>query len=465
MPYFVDQNLEDEDKEQDPSTVQISGASPTTDNEGGMSEGSNQQGNKKDLVTGSGYQNLDKYLSTNDSQKFGQQVVGKVGEDVQKVESNIGEARANTGKIQEQNKTPTMEQVNSSLANPVGANAQEFQGWLNQTYQGPKSVADVGDWNKYQSSANKAETSAKLLGSEPGRFTLLDSYFGRPSYSQGEKSLDNLLVQNAGIGRDTKNLQNQVTSLRADGAKAGNELQNTISGTGALVDKSREATRGAIGIDDYGQVITGDNAGAIGKQWSAVDQAVAQANSQRQAENARLTSALSSGSISDQDKAALGLGSGDRFNLNLSNYFTGGQSLNKNQVMTPEQQANIRALSQLAGVTDTYAANDLSAKSNPYIFDNARFKNDVSAAEASYNNSYKDITQSLGPNGLYENSIGSFNTQRTGDPQQDIANLKAEMVAIEGERNLPDSSKEVYRNEAAKHITELQNLLNTRHKY
>jgi hypothetical protein len=380
MPYFTDY-LKKEDEE-NPSQVQISGASPTTDSSGALSQ---QKGDNKGLVTGSGYQNLDKYLTTNQPQAFGQQVLGKVGSEVGAVQQNIGKIEGAKSQIAEQNKTPEQAQLNAAIANPTGANAETWQAWQNQKYQGPQSTADVGAYNQLGSATQKAQTSAKLLGNEAGRFTLLDSYFGRPNYNFGEKSLDNLMLQNAGVGRQAQGLQNQVTALKTEGQEVGKGLQNTITGTQGQVAASRAATRGAIGIGENGEVLTGDKAGAIGQQWSAVDQALASQNAARQAENASISSGLSNGILSPEQMAKFGLTAGEQtYNINPGSYFTAGADLTKNQVMTPEQQARIRALSSMAGITDTYATGDLSAKSDPYSFNTAQFKNDVGGAKSAY---------------------------------------------------------------------------------
>lgn len=396
MPYFLDENLEKDQETENPGEVKISGASPTSDSEGHLDTGG--QSNSKGLNTGSGYQNLDKYLKMNQPQQFGQQLLGKVGETVtgaQKQQQDVA------GKFKEQvgssNYTPTETEVNSAIANPTGANKENFQTWENQSYKGPNNLAENQDlYKQYWSGADKAKTQAGLLGNEAGRFSLLDTYFGRPNYTYGQKSLDNLLAQQSGLGKEKQALQNQATALKTQGQQQAKELQDIASKRAGEVEQSRNQVRGAIGIDENGQVITGDKAGAIGKQWNAIDQAVAAQNAQRQAQNAHLSQALSSGNLSDADRAQLGLGAGgERFNLNLANYFTPGQALSKEQVMTPEQQAYIRALSELSGVTDTYAGNDLRAKTDPYSFDVGRFNADVNSTRSQYQTTLNDSLNAI----------------------------------------------------------------------
>ena len=63
--------------------------------------------------------------------------------------------------------------------------------------------------------------------------------------------------------------------------------------------------------------------------------------------------------------------------------------------MTADQQAYIKALSQLAGVTDTFAANPLTDKTAATRFDTSRFLNDVQNAGVGYNNAYKSAINTI----------------------------------------------------------------------
>jgi hypothetical protein len=384
VPYFLDNNLRDDDDEKGSSGVQISGASPTTESDGSVTPGHV----KKDLDTGSGFQNLDKYLSTNDSQQFGQKVLGNVQGEISQAKQNQDTASDQfKNLVSNANYTPTHEQVNSAIANPTAADPGQFKTWETQNYSGPNSLADSQKtWNDYWGGTNKANTSSQLLGSEPGRFTLLDSYFGKPTYNYGQKSLDNLLIQQSGLGQQTKGLQDQAAQLRSEGNTNAGELQNLASQRAGAVNKSRNEVRSAIGIDDQNNVLTGDNAGAIGKQYAAVDASIAQANAARGDQINQVRSDLASGRLSGDELAKVGLSAGQNiYNLDLTNYLTPGAALTKEQVMTPEQQAYIQALSQLANVTDTYAQGTLADKTDPYSVDSTKLNTDIGAKGAEYN--------------------------------------------------------------------------------
>ncbi len=412
MPFVYDPNLDDD--QEDASTVQISGASPSADFGGTTGNTSGPEAAKN---TGSGFQNLDKYLQTNQAQEFGQQVAGKVQGKVDSARQNIDQAAQTFGqKVQSANELPDQSQINSSIANPTSADAKQFQNWENQTYTGPHNLAESqDDYNKFWSGTNQANTEASLLGTEPGRFSLLDSYFGKPTYNFGQKSLDNLLIQQGGIGEQTKGLQDQAAQLKTYGTDQAKSLQNQAGVRAGQVDQSRASVRQAIGLDDQNNVITGDNAGAIGKQYKQVDDALAQTNASRKAQLEKIQQGLSSGLLDSDQLASLGLSPGQSiYDINLNSYLTPGSDLNKQQTMTAEQQSYIQALSQLAGITDTYASGALQGKTDPYSYDKSRLLNDVGAKGAEYQRLLKESPVTL------TNPDGSKTIRSMHDIETDI---------------------------------------------
>jgi hypothetical protein len=187
------------------------------------------------------------------------------------------------------------------------ADKNAFQGWETETYTGPKDLSDNEDvWNRYWSGVNQAQTNTKLLGTEPGRFTLLDQYFGRPSYNFGEKSLDNLLYQESGQGNQAQALQDQATQLKATGDQKVKDLQDAASQRAGEVEQNRAQVLSAIGLDDKGSVIRGANAGALGKQYDDVDRQVADINGVRSGQQKSIQDGLTNGSLSPEELKQLG---------------------------------------------------------------------------------------------------------------------------------------------------------------
>lgn len=451
MPFFYDpndpNNQNNLQQQQNSGQVQLSGASPTTSSTGSSSPAGGAQ--QKNPNAGSSFQNLDKYLNTNNAQQFGQQVIGKVGNDVKNAQSDMqAGAQDFENKVNGANKLATTDEVNQDIADPSKADAKQFQNWENQTYSGPNSLSEAQDaWSKYYSGLNKADTSTQLLGSEPGRFTLLDSYFGRPSYNFGEKSLDNLLYQQSGVGDQQKGLQDQVAQLHGTAAQQEKQLANDAAAQAGAVEQNRNSVRSAIGLDDQGNVITGDNAGALGKQYSAVNDAVTAANNQRQTDYQKLNSDLTADTLSADEEKSLGLTPGQQiYDLNMNDYLTQGSALSKDQVMTADQRAQIQALSQLAGITDKFASGNAQDPTAAYTFNTDKFNTDRSAAEGAYNQKMTD----------YQNQMNSVQNQIDFENQANADELKREY----GTSNISDTSGNAWKGSGVFSQDQIQALMN-----
>lgn len=399
MPYVP--NLEEEQKNQDQQGLQVSGGAPTAGGGGNLQTGSISgavapSGNKE-LHTGSGFQNLDKYLSANQSQDFGGQLVSKVQGDVNQAKSNIGKGAEDfTNKVKTSNTIPTDEQVNEAISHPEKANAKDFQNWESQTYKGPTQVTGE-DYNQLYQGVNDANLKAKYLGTEPGRFTLLDSYYGKPTYNQGQKSLDNLLVQNQqGIGNQINHTQSQANQLNQSAKSTQQNLINQASAQAKAVAQSAANTRNAIGVDSTGNVITGDQAGAIGKQYTDVEKQIVDQNAARAKSVTDLSQGLAQGQLSNQQIKDLGLDNINYYNLNPADYLKANSvQLSKNNVLSDQQRAYIQALSQLAGTTDTFAAGQHEDSPSAYNFDKDRFLQDTSAAGKKYQDAINQVYENV----------------------------------------------------------------------
>jgi hypothetical protein len=421
MPYFYDANLDEQNQNQNNNngtSLNISGASPTVNSSGSSQQGQ-ASGQKQGLNTGSGFTNLDNYLQNNNSQDFGNKVLGKVSDQIQGAQNTMSQASDQfKNQVQSANTLASSDQINQAIANPTSADKNQFQSWEKENYSGPKSLSENQDaWNKYWSGANQAQTNTQLLGSDSGRFTLFDQYFGRPTYNYGEKSLDNLLFQQSGLGDQTQNLQNQATLLNSQGNQQAQDLQAYASQRAGQVEQNRNQVLSAIGLDAKGNVLSGDQAGAIGKQYAQVQSQVDQANAQRQAQQASLQQSLGNASLSDDQLKQLGLSSGmNLFDINLNDpkYLSLGASLTKDQVMDPNQRSYIQALSQLAGINDTFASGTAQAVDNPYSFNSGLLQADAARRQGDFQKAMQATPVAL------TNPDGSQTTRSMGDIQADL---------------------------------------------
>jgi len=271
MPYSSDPNLDDKDQQQQMQQAPqlasggsiVGGASATTSPTGGAAGGTEP--------THSGnFQNLNSYLDANAGSGFGSQFVGKVAGDVnaaataqqQGAQQFKGASDAATVK-----EDPNV--VNQALSDPYGFsqskdNSQAFQNQANASYKGPLTYSD--DAQAYQTAygaTQKAQDTANASQNEGGRFALLNNYFGTPDYNQGQKSLDNLLVQadpttSQGLAQAKQNADKAQVSFQQQAAPLQNYAAQNVATTKATADDVTGKANTAIGgmQTEYGTALT-----------------------------------------------------------------------------------------------------------------------------------------------------------------------------------------------------------------
>ncbi len=380
MPYFRDPNLDKNDQQ----NVQLASGTQTPDMAGSI-DGADEQG--KPTQSGSKFTNIDSYLQNGNAKGFGEEFGGKIQSGINEAKSNFDTgANAIENKINSSGYVPSQEEINSTVANAGSGTSDEdvkkFQGWTGQSYKGPTSVSDSnGAWDQYWNKANEANTAAKQSGTEAGRFALLDKYYGRPNYNFGEKSLDNLLVQNGGGFNNSQDLQNQAAKLNSYGKQQADKVASDAAQRAGQIEQSKQAANTAV-------------SGAIGNFQSDLDKRVADENQKRLAESSGLYSDFDTGAITDQDYAKLGLTQGeDIYGLNPSQYLTQGQSLNKSNVASDADYAKYAALSKLAGVDPTYLTGAPQAAATPaYSFDKQKLSGDIIGKSQSLQHGLGNVT-------------------------------------------------------------------------
>lgn len=353
MPFFRDPNLDRDEEDQQGSGVQLSSGGMQAGPDGDPNKGSGASATK----SGSRFTNLDSYLNNNDAKGFGQQFG-------QKIESGIDQAKANmdqaAGQVRGQigaYSTPSESQITGTIEKAnKGAitddDAKAYQGWANQKYEGPQGLADnPAAQGLYWGQADKAKTEANLAGKESGRFALLDQYFGRPSYNQGQKSLDNLLIQNGGGFNNQAQLQDKAASLVGYGNQQASQIGNEARAKASQIDQSRKTARSALGLQDDGSI----KGGALGGFQDDLDARIK--NYDERAANA-YQEAL--GDVKDDALDAptvggLGLANGSNiYDLDLAKYISQGAPAERGKIANESDYSKYQALSKLAGMDPTY---------------------------------------------------------------------------------------------------------------
>jgi hypothetical protein len=410
MPYFRDKNLED-DNEQG-GGVQLSSA--------GMQAGPSGDPNQKakSANSGSNFANIDNYLRNNNGQAFGQEVgsrvQGSINQARQGVDTAVGEVR---NQIQQAPGAPALEQINQVVQgagkNTTPDQAKQFQGWMNQSYQGPSGLSDnQAAHSRLQGGINKAKAEATAVGTEAGRFSLLDQYFGRPNYSFGQKSLDNLLVQGGGGLGNTRAYQDQAAQLGGYAKDQSEGLVRDAAQKKGEIEQGRINARTAIGLDEMGQV----KGGALGGFQSDVDNRVKAAAQARDDGYNSILDDLADYRVSQDTLAATGLQGGElAYDLDFKNYLNKGADPTRAQVASKDDYARYLALTQLAGIDPTFLTPETQSQAGKYdpksSFDIERFRADQGGAKASYDaalSNFFDVIRNRDYPGLHTTNPDAF---------------------------------------------------------
>lgn len=425
MPFFRDPNLDRDEEDQQGSGVQLSSGGMQAGPDGDPNKGSGASATK----SGSRFTNLDSYLNNNDAKGFGQQFG-------QKIESGIDQAKANmdqaAGQVRGQigaYSTPSESQITGTIEKAnKGAitddDAKAYQGWANQKYEGPQGLADnPAAQGLYWGQADKAKTEANLAGKESGRFALLDQYFGRPSYNQGQKSLDNLLIQNGGGFNNQAQLQDKAASLVGYGNTQVNQLRSEAQTKAGQVEQSRQSARSALGLQDNGTIKGGALGGFqddLNARVKNYDQRAAEAY-QNSLYDVR-DDALEAGTV-----GGLGLQDGQGiYDLDLAKYISQGAPAERAKLAGEDDYKKYLALTKLAGMDPTLLSPDkmnlASTQANPSAsFNRDKLAQDLAARKADYEYEYNSpvVIPELGPNPVsYAQLQADINkyTKGTGNP-------------------------------------------------
>ena len=119
--------------------------------------------------------------------------------------SNLNTAKSDSDAIVSKAQTGAYgSQINDDQVN-------RFKDVSNATYKGLNALADSNLYSDTQSKLNKANDYVNNSKTDEGRFSLLQNAFDKPTYTQGQKGLDNLLIQGS---VDVKNnIKNAATNL------------------------------------------------------------------------------------------------------------------------------------------------------------------------------------------------------------------------------------------------------------
>lgn len=406
------------------------------------------------------FADINNYLRVNGGQNFGQDFANKIGTDVSTAQNTLGsvgsqfDQRADAATIKDSN------DLTSQVAtDPNSINATDFGKLLNANYTGPQSFTDAADlYQQAQGAVQNAQNNAESSKTEGGRFALLNNYFGNSNYGQGQKSLDNLLIQNDPNSQQAlSQIQQNANALGGQFNQTAQDLGNYGSQAKATTAATNTAARNALGLDSAGNL---SGTGAIGDINTAVTNQYNQAltNAQNYAKD---VASGNYGAIDPSVAAAIANnGGGLAYGTNLGDYLTlaNPSTITQESVATPDQIARMAALTTLAqqanaGLSNNLTGNDAGqyAGGNGLFNFNAQgYGNAVNTAQGRYTAQQQAVTQQQNQiqsylnqlNGISDKSrslqdigiLGSMSGKTSSGTVQDLINkYQAALNAIPGQ--------------------------------
>lgn len=351
MAYVNDFELEEENEPGGP-LVPGGGTGPAT---AGSAQAPASSGGRP--KTPGRFADLGEYLRVNAPQEFGQKVAGKIGEEItrgqQTIDSAANEFRSRADAAKVEDTQGLIGQVNTD---PMNVDFDAFKGLKDAEYKGPVNLSDTRDlYGQVKGAAGTAVGKANASKSEGGRFALLDSYFGRPDYTQGQKTLDNVLIQNDPNSQQAfDQMRQNASQLQQNVNQTGVDLGNYGAGAKATTQNTRSTARSTLGIDDAGN-LTGS--GAIGGVQSSVKNRLTARQQEQQDKLARAKAALQGNDITgleDDLYNVLGLqGLYSTWGQDATRHLTENE-LKLGNVATTDEQRRMDALSKLAEMENTF---------------------------------------------------------------------------------------------------------------
>jgi hypothetical protein len=355
MSYLPQSELEKQQQKQQEDLSnqpqQLSAGAPVEINQAAGTNSANTAQVKAPGKSGS-YTNLQSYLNANkeQGQKLVTDTVTKIEDSAKAAQQGVQSASnafntAVQGSVVKGNDSLLDEAVNDSVNFVKDANkVYQLNTIKNAEYKGPKDLLELDDGINAQKQVQKAQGELEQGTSEAGRYGLINSYFSRPQYSQGQQKLDQLLLQNTeGTAGTFDKLKDQYKGL-------GTDLDNAVTSARAASEKGKADTQTAR------NAVTSKLGQATGDFETGLNARVAEVNKAQDDSYKSLFADLEDGIPSSNNIDALGLRTNDKLwkvNINSPEYVNKAQSADVSSVATADDYAKYSALAQLAGVDPT----------------------------------------------------------------------------------------------------------------
>ena len=391
-------NLEDEELRSQQAQSQGDGRDLT--GQSGVITGNQPTGQQGPSSSGS-FTNLNQYLDANKDSGLGGRLAGDVQTKIEGATQQQDVAKGQYTQAVDANKIALDEnKANQILSAPVQAvNDPGLKSlsdkYLNAEYKGDKQFADASYYGKTYDQTQDALDVAKDAADPVDRKTALNKLYGagagRLDYSGGQKSLDNILIQ------QDPNSPTALTKQYAD-AQAAQQKFNDLSSylgqySGEAADttkQTRDKYRGMLGVDESGNLLdTETGTGLVQGLTRNLDARAKGYNDNAETEFRKLQNAARGGSFTDQELAKYGLNRGEHlWNQNLSDYMYRNPGTDRSGAANKEEAANLIALQQLAGKQNSLVDESRAGSYDPskaVTLDSNLFHQRAAAEAAQYN--------------------------------------------------------------------------------
>lgn len=274
--------------------------------------------------------------SKSQGDELGQQFVSKLDATKQQEQGAIGDAASNAaGQISSNTIGLDKNLLNKTVADPTavannGSDYDKFMQQWNASYKGPESFESTDQYTKAAAAAQAAKDKATQASSTGGRQQILQDEFG--VYGQGNKGLDESLIQNSGSFGDVATKANDLNSLQDYLQSQSKDIQGKAQAAKTTTDQTKQATQDAL---------LGDT-GAVKSFKNDIDVRTAQERAKSDQNLKDLQNAVSTNAnLTDQQLAMLGT-TRDQYNNLLTQQKKAGLEPNlKNYLTTANPDAQI----------------------------------------------------------------------------------------------------------------------------
>jgi hypothetical protein len=372
----------DEELEKQTNAGQISGPSA-----GPMSSAAPKKAGSP--ASSGSWVNLQKYVDANKQQanQMGDAVVGTADTAGQQAQTATQNFQA---KVPEKTKQYSAQDLETQYyANPNADKAGYQNIKTTGGYTGPQNLEEAG-YGAAESAVGKANEKLNNLQTEQGRQQILGEVYGKPSYTGGQKTFDNLLLQN------TSGVQNKV----ADANNRWGGLTGMLSG--AKQQASEVIPQNIATAAQNAQTATQAEQDYVNKfltpiKQRATDQTAANSeyinrikNDIGTVETSKLSNSdayFNNNSISPETAALLGLPYGGQmrtYGVDINSYLNPNQTqLGANDVATEAERGQWGQLMNLIGGNDPALSATGTTNAPALSFNKKGFMDAVAAAEQS----------------------------------------------------------------------------------